>query len=128
MVDVPVPATQPAVAMRTHVTVASDHAGEVATPVIISVLRADRESAHPQEPVVHRQVGSAVAPVLGPGHVLPASVGEEAVIAAGDQRSAVLEGHPVGLLPGPPMSQDGGQDVPSVAADLDGPVDRIPDP
>ena len=74
--------------------VAADHAAEVAAAVVVVDLRRLGERADAEQRVAEREVRPPVVALLGAGDVLPAAVGEEPVVAAGDQLGAVLQRDP----------------------------------
>src|SRR5271169_324098 len=96
--------------------VAADHPAEVSAPVISRLLGRLREGPDPEKFAISGQVRPATGALLGPGHVLPATAGEEAVIFTGDQTGAVLQRDPVGGLDRLPVGQHRGGDVPPVRA------------
>src|SRR6185436_20700384 len=63
-----------------------------------------------------------------PGDVPPSALGQEAVIAAADELSTVLEQDPVGGLDRGPVRQHGGTDVLAAATPPDRSVDPVPGP
>ena len=110
-----------------QVGIAANHAAEVATPVIDGVLGPFREPAHPHQLVVDGQERPLQRTLLRAGHVLPAPLGEEAVVTAGDQLGPVRQRDPVGGLDRGPVREDGRDRVPSVETAADGAVDRVAD-
>jgi len=81
-----------------EVIAAADHPAEVSALVVVGVLRARREPAGAKQRVGGREMGPARAGRIGVGDVLPAALGEEAVVAAGDQLRAVLQQDTMGGL------------------------------
>ena len=73
------------------VTVAADHPAEVAASVVVVALRLVGEPAGAEQVVVACQVWPASAALLGARDVLPASSGQESMVAARQQPGAVLE-------------------------------------
>src|SRR6266508_2090887 len=69
---------------------------------------------------------SPVSTMLRASDVLPASVRQEVVVAAGDELGPVFERDPIGGLDRRPMSQHLRGHVPPVLAVPDGPVDVVP--
>jgi len=65
---------------------------------------------------------------LSSGHVLPATIAQEAVIAAGDELGAILQRHPVRGLNRLPVGQHRRVHVPAVVAAADRPVDFVTGP
>src|SRR5512144_2469976 len=67
---------------RMDVPVSADHPAQVAAPVVEAVLRPLSEGAHSHQLVVDRQERALRWSLPGPGHVLPAALGQEAMVAA----------------------------------------------
>lgn len=115
------------VGVATDVAVAADHPGEVPLPVRGRRDRRSRKGADAHELVARGEVGPPEPPPLGAHDVLPAAIGEESVIATGDQLGSVVQRDAEGGLPRDPMSEHLGQDVAAIAANSNGPVDGVAD-
>ena len=117
----------PCGAIAAQVTIAANHAAEVAAPVFDRVLGRLREPARPHQLVVDGQERPPQRTVLRAGHVLPAPLGEEAVVAAGNQLGPVRQRDPVGGFDRGPVREDRRDRVPPVVTAADGAVDRVAD-
>src|SRR5579862_3261130 len=98
--------------------VSADHAAEISAPVGEAVLRRLREAADAHQFVVEGQERTLHRALLGPGHVFPAALGQEAVIAAAYELGTVLEDNPISGLDRGPVCQHRGQRVSMVEATL----------
>jgi hypothetical protein len=77
------------------------------------------------ESVAGNQMRTLRPALVGPRDVLPPTIGEESVVAAGDDLRAVLQRDAVGALHGPPVIADVGHRVAPVPTVTDGPVDTV---
>src|SRR6202012_4226306 len=107
-------------------SVAADHSAQVATSVSGGLLGRLRKAADPHQLVVDSKEWSLEWTRLGSGHMLPAALGQEAVITTTDKVSAVLKGDPIGGLNRRPVRQYRGQSVPAVEALADRAVNFFP--
>src|SRR5580692_11224041 len=71
---------------------------------------------------------SAIRTAPSTGDELPAALGKEAMVGAGDEAGAVLENYAVARLDHTPMCQHLRPDVAAIVALAHGSVDRIPRP
>src|SRR5262245_56345219 len=79
------------VVIRGEVTVTSDEPAEVAAPVRgVPEVRARGKASRADPVVTHREMGAATGALLV-GDELPPALGQEAVVRAGDQPSAVRQ-------------------------------------
>ncbi len=115
------------IAVTAEIGLAADHAAEIAAPVLNRVLWPFREPAEAHELVVRGEERPLVRALLRPGDVLPSALGQEPVVAAGDELGPVFERDPVGGLDRGPVSQDLGAHVPAIASVPDRPVDSVSD-
>ena len=123
--DVTIASAGSIVRVRTQVAVAADHAGKVATPVIGSALRPWCEPTGPHQLVVDREVWTPSPTLLPTRDVLPASIGQEAMIPAGHEHGSVFEEDPVPGLDRRPVGEDLGRDIAAVPAPYDRSADRV---
>src|SRR6516164_574051 len=93
------------IAIAAKRAVPPDHAAEVTAAILHRVLGRLREAAEAHELVVDGQERALLRPLLGAGYVLPAALGQEPVVAAGDKLCAVLERDPVGGLDRGPVRE-----------------------
>ena len=93
--------------------VTADQAAQEAGLIVGGLLRRLGEVADPVHPVADRHGGQAG---LGRADVPPAAVGEEAVVAAGDQPGPVGQQHPERRLRRGPVIADRGGRVPPVGS------------
>jgi hypothetical protein len=109
--------------------VSADQPAQVPAPVGGGLLGRLGEAAGAHQAVAGRQVRTPPQPAEpARGDVLPPALGQEAVIAAADELSAVLEQDPVGGLDRGPVRQHGGADILAAAATPDRSVDPVPGP
>src|SRR5579859_765679 len=108
--------------------VSVDHATEVSTPVGEGVLRRLGEATDAHQLVVDGQERTLHRALLGPSHMLPAALGQKAVVAAADQLGAVLQDNPVSGLDRGPVCKHRCQRVPVVVATLHRAVDLVANP
>ena len=105
-----------------QVPVAPDDAADVTAAVVGRVRRRDGEAARAQERAAIREVRTP--PVAG--DVLPAALGEKAVVAARDDPRPILERDAEGRLDRRPVGEDLGRDAAAVATPKLGAHDRVP--
>ena len=98
-------ATGTRVCVRSEVPVAADDPAEVAAAVVAAMLRRRGEAARSQQLVVRCQVRTLLRSAHGADHVLPPAVGEEPVVAAGDDLRPVLQRHAVRRLDRRPVRE-----------------------
>src|SRR6185369_13125600 len=96
------------VPIRLQRRITADQAAQVTTPVIIAIQGPFREGPGAHQLVVDRQVRSTRSTALRSGDVLPASVGQEPMIAARDKRRSVLERCPICRFDTAPMGEHAG--------------------
>ena len=102
-----------------------EHPADVALPVRARVARDRARCAHTDQAVVRCQMGSTRAALLAPRYVLPAAIGEEAVVTTGNELRSVGEGDAEGLLLRAPVGEDLRLHVAPVATRLPGAVDLV---
>src|SRR6266704_6113 len=107
--------------------ISANYPAEVAPLIIESFLRRRCEPSWTHKVTVDPQMRPLERPVLLAGDVLPASVRQESVVAAGDEFRPVLERDPVGRLDRRPMGQDLRRHVPTVLSVEGRTVDGVPD-
>src|SRR5580692_1140623 len=95
----------PWIAVTPQVRIPSDHPGQVAAPVSRGFPWPLGEPTEAHELVVGGEERALVRSLLGPGDVLPAALGQEAMVAAGDQLGAVFKRDPVARLDRGPVGQ-----------------------
>ena len=105
--------------------IASDEAAQIPTPIARGVARGLRRRPESHQLVVEREVGTAQRALLRADYELPATLGEKAMIAAGEQFGSILEGDREGGLDRAPMSLDLGMPVPPVCTTSLGAVDLV---
>lgn len=81
----------PRVCVAPEMCVASDHAGQVSTAIVVVLDRRRDRAPWAEELVVQRQMGPLKWPGFRAEHMLPPSIREEAVVAACDQSGAVFK-------------------------------------
>src|SRR5678815_3717838 len=91
--------------------ITADQAAQVTTSVFIAIQGPFREGPGAHQLVVDRQVRSTRSTALRSRDVLPATVGQEAMIAARDKRRSVLQRGSIRRLDAAPMGQDAGLGV-----------------
>src|SRR6202000_970971 len=99
----------------------------VATLVLLALHPRRTEGTHPHQLVVGRQEGPLHRARFGSGHVLPAAVGEEAMVTAGDQFGAVFKRDSVARLASGPVGAHLGCRVAAVVPSFHRSVDRVAD-
>ena len=115
------------VSMDFQMCVPADETREVPASVVVTRGPRLREGAHAEQAIPGGEERPSVRALLRSSNVLPTALGEEPMIATGDDLSPVGEPNAMSALDGLPVREDLRADVTSIVTALLGAVDGVTD-